>query len=231
MKAYLVGQTIIDHGRLSSFYADEGVDIHPSGVSPEPTEELCEVAGRLCYMSFGKGRKNTREFLLNIIAQKHFSVLEHANFTFIFTGVSRSLTHELVRHRHFSFSQLSQRYVDHTTAEFICPPEIESVGLKYDWDRVMSSLRRLYVDITVMLEREEKASGATTYIKALRTIARAVLPNAVETKIMVTGNARAWREFIEKRNTEAADPEIRSLAAEVKKQLHAVAPNLFYWEH
>src|SRR3954468_24942198 len=89
-------------------------------------ERLAEFAGRLCYMSQANPAKRpTREYLDNIKKQGHGSVLEHANYTLLFEGVSRSLTHELVRHRAgFAYSQLSQRYVDESNASFVVPPAI-----------------------------------------------------------------------------------------------------------
>ena len=90
-----------------------------------PAEQVVELGGRVCYMSFGKGRKSNQEYIGNILEAKHGSVIEHAVWTFLIAGVSRSLTHELVRHRAgFSFSQLSQRYVDETTADFVEPDAI-----------------------------------------------------------------------------------------------------------
>ena len=85
--------------------------------------DLNEVAGRTCYMSFGKGRKSNEEYLENILSSKHGSVLEHAVWNLLITGVSRALTHELVRHRAgFGYSQLSQRYVDESEARYVVPP-------------------------------------------------------------------------------------------------------------
>jgi len=89
-------------------------------------EQLAEFAGRLCYMSqHNPAKRETREYLENIKKQGHGSVLEHANYSLLFEGVSRSLTHELVRHRAgFAYSQLSQRYVDESEASFVVPPAV-----------------------------------------------------------------------------------------------------------
>jgi thymidylate synthase (FAD) len=225
----LIARPEIIWDQWSKFVKDEGL---PAGQEyhvnpPSDGELLAEKAGRLCYMSFGKGRKTNVEFLGNIIAQKHFSVLEHANYTFLITGVSRSLTHELVRHRHFSFSQLSQRYVDHSETDFVMPPEVEDVGMREEWQAVMDDIQRLYSRLTHRLLATGAEGGNTPLTKALRTVARSVLPNAIETKIVVTGNARTWREFIGKRESSAADPEICLLAAIIRDQLVGVAPSLF----
>jgi len=228
MRVYLLSQPSIDWNAWSKFVQDDEL---PAGETyhvnpPSDGELLCEKAGRLCYMSFGKGRKSNQEFLANIIAQQHFSVLEHANYTFLFTGVSRSLTHELVRHRHFSFSQLSQRYVDHSEYDFVMPDEVAEANMESEWWDVMQHIQAFYANLTTELKQQAQETG-TLATKALRTVARSVLPNAVETKIVVTGNARAWREFIGKRYSPAADPEICLLAKLVKDALTEAAPNLF----
>ena len=106
--------------------------------SEVPGEVVAEFAGRLCYLSFGedaglegghrtiRGRTTNESYLANILQVKHGSVLEHAVFTLLVEGVSRSLTHELVRHRAgFAYSQLSQRYVDESDIAFVLPPEID----------------------------------------------------------------------------------------------------------
>lgn len=99
-----------------------------------PAQAIAEFAGRICYLSFGPdaglegghrlipGRTTNQEYLTNILRTGHGSVLEHAVWTFLFEGVSRALTHELVRHRHFSYSQLSQRYVDESDVAFVLRP-------------------------------------------------------------------------------------------------------------
>lgn len=227
MKAYLISVPTIRWDGARKFLEDIGAgDLY--WVNPDSNAELLvELCGRLCYMSYGKGRKTTREFLENIINQRHYSVLEHANFTFIFTGVSRSLTHELVRHRHLSYSQLSQRYVDESNAEIIMPPAV--AGQADVFERAVNAARTAYSVIVSNLELSHAhITNPTERRKAVRQAARAVLPNATETKIAVTGNARAWREFIQKRNSPHADPEIRALAAEVYRQLQEAAPGLFY---
>src|SRR5690625_2490620 len=129
-----------------------------------PGEALAEFAGRICYLSFGpdagfegghkliKGRTSNKEYLDNILNVRHGSVLEHANWTFLFEGISRALTHELVRHRHFSYSQLSQRYVDESDVAFVLPPEIEEGSPAFDvWrrscERSLEEYRALLAEI------------------------------------------------------------------------------------
>jgi len=108
-----------------SFVQPEHLPVNWMGESTDG-ERLAEFAGRLCYMSQrNPAQRSTREYLVNILKQGHGSVLEHANYSLLIEGVSRSLTHELVRHRAgFAYSQLSQRYVDESEASFVVPPAI-----------------------------------------------------------------------------------------------------------
>lgn len=130
------------------------------------------------------------------------------------------MTHELIRHRHLSFSQLSQRFVDETLAEFVMPPALDN-----DEDRHWLSEVHIALETYHAIAKRLQDKGLTR--KQAREAARAVLPNATETRIVVTGNMRAWREFIAKRNTPAADAEIRELAREIQRQLTELAPNTF----
>jgi thymidylate synthase (FAD) len=156
-------------------------------------------------------------------------VLEHGVVTFYFTGVSRSFTHELIRHRHFSYSQLSQRYVPERNAAMVEPDVIaQDPELHKKFVEATEASVRAYTDLLEGLERRFADVGdATLRRKQARQAARAVLPNATETRIVVTGNYRAWRHFIGMRATEHADVEIRELAIECLRQLQRVAPNVF----
>jgi thymidylate synthase (FAD) len=227
----MISEPFLRWNDFMSFIHDEGLsemDV-PSIAEMDSGEALPEIGGRLCYMSFGKGRKTNKEYLDNIIKQRHFSVLEHSNWSFIITGVSRSFTHELVRHRHLSFSQLSQRYVDESEAEPVTPSAFaDDARLVSVFNHAFGYAQGVYIGLVDDLERKFKdIESPTERRKAARQAARAILPNATETKIMVTGNARAWREFVEKRNSPHADPEIQNVARELLRQLHLSAPNLF----
>jgi len=206
-----------------------------------PAQAIAEFAGRICYLSFGPdaglegghklipGRTTNQAYLTNILRTGHGSVLEHAVWTFLFEGVSRALTHELVRHRHLSYSQLSQRYVDESEVAFVLPPEIPPEGESFELFR-KSCERALedYRTLLAMIEEQVKDEpSATLRRKRARQTARSLLPNAAETKIVVTGNARAWRHFIELRASESAEAEIRILAIKVLRALQEQAPNLF----
>jgi thymidylate synthase (FAD) len=156
-------------------------------------------------------------------------VLEHAVWTLLFEGVSRALTHELVRHRHFSYSQLSQRYVDESEVAFVLPPEIAPDGEAFQiFQRSCERANEDYRALLAKIEEQVKDEpSATLRRKRARQTARSLLPNATETKIVVTGNARAWRHFIEMRASEFADTEIRALAIKCFHVLKEEAPNLF----
>ncbi|MFM1802955.1 MAG: hypothetical protein RJA81_2307, partial [Planctomycetota bacterium] len=157
-------------------------------------------------------------------------VLEHAVFSLLITGVSRSLTHELVRHRAgFGYSQLSQRFVDESECSFVIPPVIgEDPDLKAIWMEAVRSAQDSYQKLSDGLAAKmSDIEDKTLRRKRAREAARSVLPNATETKIFVTGNGRALRHFIEMRGDVAADMEIRRLAVAVLKVLQAASPNLF----
>ncbi|HEY4306208.1 MAG TPA: FAD-dependent thymidylate synthase [Gemmatimonadaceae bacterium] len=194
-------------------------------------ERLAEFAGRLCYMSqHNPAKRNTREYLENIKKQGHGSVLEHANYSILLEGVSRSLTHELVRHRAgFAYSQLSQRYVDESEANFVVPPAmVGDDALMTTWRAQVEGAQATYVGLVAeLMERYSWVADKVHRRKMSREAARAVLPNATETKIVVTANARAWRTMLELRSSEGAELEIRRMAVAVLRMLQAEAPGFF----
>jgi len=194
-------------------------------------ERLAEFAGRLCYMSQANPAKRpTREYLENIKKQGHGSVLEHANYSLLVEGVSRSLTHELVRHRAgFAYSQLSQRYVDESNASFVVPPAvIGDEALEKRWREQIESAQGTYVAmVEALMELYGWVADRVHRRKMAREAARAVLPNATETKVVVTGNARAWRTMLELRAGEGAEMEIRRFAIATLRLLQSEAPGFF----
>lgn len=239
---YLVGKPGIEHKGFFQFVADETDGSFRREMSGNDAEKLCETAGRVCYMSFDKPRPGgNKAYLEHILEVGHGNLLEHAVWNFIFTGVSRSLSHELVRHRAgWSYSQLSQRYVDESVAEYVEPDCIaEDPELHELWKGIINAQHQAYCKLakrlfeigerratncgSVTLDREQK----TAIRKEARQAARSVLPNATETKIFVTANARALRHFIEMRGSRHADVEIRKLAIKVLKIMQQEAPNLF----
>ena len=194
-------------------------------------ERLAEFAGRLCYMSQkNPASRTTRDYLENIKKQGHGSVLEHANYSLLLEGVSRSLTHELVRHRAgFAYSQLSQRYVDESDAAFVIPPAmLGDEALVAAWQQQIESAQQTYIALVdQLMARYQWVDDKVHRRKMAREAARGVLPNSTETKIVVTGNARAWRTMLELRSSEAAELEIRRCALAVLRVLQAEAPGFF----
>lgn len=194
-------------------------------------ERLAEFAGRLCYMSQrNPANRTTTEYLENIKKQAHGSVLEHATYSVLLEGISRSLTHELVRHRAgFAYSQLSQRYVDESVADFVVPPAIiGDDALENRWRAQMEEAQRTYVALVdQLMERYAWVEDRVHRRKMAREAARGVLPNSTETKIVVTGNVRAWRTMLELRAGEGAELEIRRLAVALIRLFKTEAPAFF----
>ncbi len=195
-------------------------------------QALAEFAGRACYQSWAKPNPATATnsgYLRHILEVGHLSVLEHGSVSMYLTGVSRSLTHELIRHRHFSYSQLSQRYVPERDAAFVEPAVIAEDPELHE--RFLAATGAALSAYTELLEGLEKrfadVPNATLRRKQARQAARSVLPNATETRVVVTGNYRAWRHFVAMRASEHADVEIRELAIACLRELQRVAGNVF----
>jgi thymidylate synthase (FAD) len=194
-------------------------------------DKIPEIAGRVCYMSFDKPRPGkNKAYLEHIKETKHGSVLEHTLFNFILTGISRSLTHELVRHRvGTAFSQLSQRYVDHNPVNknglwsFICPWAIMGCPESYKmwYDHMVASLE-VYEKLGKSIKKEHNDNLG---VKQIREAQRSVLPNSTETKMFFSCNARQLRFIIQKRGDIAAEREIRKLAVAFHNEL--VSYNIF----
>lgn len=221
LKVELIAQTILTPA------AEEILDVE-DGVTD--ADHLTELAGRDCYQSFDRPNPATRlnaDYIAkNIIGKQHFSVMEHGTCTLRFTGISRSLTHELIRHRHFSYSQLSQRYVDVLESDYVVPPAIRDWEDDEERETMLEALSSAWeVALEAYGTIEDIIANTKGYSrKQAREAARAPLPNMTETIIDVTGNHRAWREFLEKRNSEHADKEIEELAVAVLNVLLEVAP-------
>jgi thymidylate synthase (FAD) len=230
-KVYLLGRQMVVREELARFLDEEGVTFTTD--TEKAAEVLAEIAGRTCYMSFGKGRKTNHEYLDNILTSKHGSVLEHAVWCLLIAGVSRSLTHELVRHRAgFGYSQLSQRYVDEGDARYVVPPLYqENDALRAQWQETIDRVRKAYVELAdataQYVQQKHPEMSPRDRRKWARQAARSILPNACETKIFVTGNSRSWRHFLEMRGNPHADTEIRMLAVEICRVLKNESPNIF----
>lgn len=201
-----------------------GYEPHPPRQAPQQADELAEMAGRLDYQSWDRPNPDTATndgYLRNIINQGHFSVLEHASASLYVDGVSRTFTHELIRHRHFSFSEMSQRYVDSSNVNIVRPPATSRYGGKDVLLHVAQEAGEAYEELVDLYMSE----GLTR--KQAREAARSVLINATETKILVTGNMRAWREMLARRLSPSADAEMQQFACEALRILREVAPATF----
>lgn len=256
---YVIGKQEVDYNEVERFLTDHNVE-HWSTDTSVGGEFMAEMAGRVCYMSFAKPRPGGNEKYLGHIKEVgHGSVLEHPVWNFLITGVSRSFTHELVRHRAgVGYSQLSQRYVDESVAEYVVPPVIERLqGEAYHiWHEACKRAQEAYVRLVDVLSKAETAAEYDAYVgsqitigmnpmplalwldalgqdkkteirKSVRSTARSVLPNATETKIFFTANARALRHILEMRGNKAAEIEIRRFAHELAVILKALSPNIF----
>jgi thymidylate synthase (FAD) len=159
--------------------------------------------------------------MLNILRQGHYSVLEHSSASFLVRGVSRALLAELSRHRHLSFSVVSQRYVSYSDTEPVIPPAAEGTPAE-------TAIVNAYADALKRYEwLVEDLTARGLKRKQAREAARAVLPNAAPVDMVVTGNLRAWRDVLGKRWHVAADAEIQEFAGLVLGHLRSIAPNSF----
>jgi thymidylate synthase (FAD) len=213
-------------------YLDDPTSL-PSGA------QICKTSGQVCYMSFAPKRTlnaDASRYFQNIFESGHGSVLEHANYTLLFYGISRSVTHELVRHRAgVAISQVSQRYVSGRVLRFVERPEYQvDPELHSAFER---RIDRAAADYNTIAERllEQQKSGSeilsaevrTDLRKKVQQAARSVLPNETEAPIVVTANVRAWRHIMEMRANPHAEIEIRALAFRAYLCLAAIEPILF----
>lgn len=178
-------------------------------------EKLIEAAGRTSYLSFDKQDEGTeKRFIRMLIKSGHLSVLEHAYATFRISGASRAFTHQLVRHRLCSIIQQSQRYVDEGNFNYIEPDSV----------RNNPEAHFIFVDF---MDRAKAAYLKLNKLKIKKEDARYVLPNAVESQIVVSANFREWRHIIELRGKPQSQWEIRRAAIEILRILRNHAPNVF----
>lgn len=188
--------------------------------TPEP-EKTVAMSARLCYSPIGAAQleekitdEQAAKLVRKLVEMGHFSTLEHVSFTFAIEGVSRVLTHQLVRHRIASYSQQSQRYVKEHDFETIMPLSIAAKPAEREkFEKLMSEIRNLYTEWTEMGIPAEDA--------------RYILPNAAETKIVVTMNVRSLYNFFSLRCCSRAQWEIRALADKMLAEVKEVAPVLF----
>ena len=208
--------------------------INPESISeimqlqPESSdaESLTVFAGRNCYRSFGRPNEATykdSDYLNRTLFQQgHMSILEHATATLYFTGVSRAFLTELTRHRHLSFSVESQRFIDADTINIVVPPAVRASEDQYvlrNFANAADGAVNAYMATRDELENLPK--------KQRNEAARGLLPNCVETRIVVTANLRAWHEVIERRTQPDADAEMQQVMRLAKAALNPVSPVIF----
>lgn len=212
--------------------------------TPEP-EKVISTAAKLCYSSCGiddlyEGLTNEKaaDFIQKLMSLGHESPIEHVSFTFGIEGISRACSHQLVRHRIASYSQQSQRYVKMEDFNYITPPIIEEDDFfKSKYDSIMDKLTKDYNELQAMISSkltteyvnqgmdEKKARQKAE--KIANEDARYILPNACETKIIVTMNARSLYNFFAHRCCNRAQWEIREVANKMYKLVKDIAPTLF----
>lgn len=239
----LIGRPQFDFEEFSTFLQEEVAESLPKGVGPwrrtkgaTSSEEIVEVAGRTCYMSFGNAQspRTNGEFIRNLVAMGHESVLEHASWTFLIRNVSRAFTHQLVRHRvGFAFSQLSQQYHDERDATFVMPAHLDNIPeAKEAWSKAVHAAREAYGTINSLLSKDglllSEDLDKKELNRAIRSAARSVLPNSTETKIVMTANARALRHLFKVRGSIPGDIEMRLVATKLLGIVKREAPGIFF---
>lgn len=193
---------------------------------------MVEFAGRACYETWDKPNPHTAvndAYVRHILDVGHMTVLEHSSATMYLRGVSRSCSHEIMRHRHFSFSQLSQRYVPSDEARVVVPEAVlRNERLTALFLQTADVAYEAYGELLDGIsESFAEEPNAVLRMKQARQAARAVLPNCAETRFVMSGNLRSWRHFIGMRAAEHADPEIRRIAVTCLRLLQSSAPEVF----
>ncbi|ERS51237.1 thymidylate synthase, flavin-dependent [Corynebacterium sp. KPL1824] len=214
--------TLLAHTKINDAAISEWMDIQDFSTD---AETLLTMAGRNCYRSFHRPNEATRndaDYLQRTLSgQGHWSISEHATATLYFTGVSRAFLTELTRHRHLSFSVESQRFINAGDANIVLPPAIrdrdEETQDRFIWSANQSIAA--YEDTQIALRNLPK--------KQRNEAARGLLPNCIETRMVVTGNLRAWHEVIQRRTQPDADAEIQEVMRLAARQLHTVSPVIF----
>ena len=189
-------------------------------------ETVIEYAGRSCYRSFHRPNPATREVSdyleRTLFDQKHFSIAEHVQITVEVTGVSRAWTHEMVRHRAFKFSQESQRFIDMENFGIVLPPALrDDWALVDDVEGALSEVAEVYRRIVANLMSRGKTR------KQAREAARAILPNATATGIVISGDIRSWIFMLDRRLRPDADAEFQEVAKLMLEAITPVAPSIF----
>lgn len=214
--------TLLAHTKINEEAISEWMEIQESSTD---AETLLTMAGRNCYRSFHRPNEATRndaDYLNRTLGEQgHWSISEHATATLYFTGVSRAFLAELTRHRHLSFSVESQRFINANDANIVLPPAVrdsdEEAKDRFLWSANESI--KGYEDTQIAFRKLPK--------KQRNEAARGLLPNCAETRMVVSGNLRAWHEVIQRRTQPDADAEIQEVMRLAAQQLHLIAPTIF----
>ncbi|HLX57596.1 MAG TPA: FAD-dependent thymidylate synthase [Ktedonobacteraceae bacterium] len=240
----LLARPTVNPAGLAGFLEGFDESLHFTEYLEDPTRlpdgaQLSKIAGQVCYMSFGRKRTlndQAERYFDNLKSSGHGSVFEHAAFSFLLYGISRSVTHEIVRHRAgFGYSQLSQRFVSGRMLRFVERPEYYNDELFHSQflERIERASGEYAALSNRLLEMQQSgtqilsAEAKTDLRKKVQQCARSVLPNETEAPMVMTGNARSWRHFIEMRASAHAEIEIRALALRVFLCLYKTDPVLF----
>ncbi|MDT8391486.1 MAG: FAD-dependent thymidylate synthase [Lentisphaeria bacterium] len=239
---YLIGKTTLCEEGLNAYLADIGSPDWAPDPEVSGAENLIEAAGRMCYRSWqpydpekpeasnpnvGRVRKGNKHYIGNVLAHAHGSILEHANLTFIIRGVSRVVTHELVRHRAgMAYSQESLRYVRLDDLSVWLPEALKGNQAAVDkFKDVIAMLETVQSDMADIFDIENiKAFGPK---KELTSMFRRLAPIGLGTSIVVTGNLRAWRHVIAIRTSVHAEEEIRIVLDQIARICQREFPNAF----
>lgn len=206
----------------------------PSGGTS--SERLIAMGGKGCYDSYGEDGRSIDAHIRSLVDSGHGSVLEHAHVSLFISGISRGCSHEIVRHRLFNYSQRSTRYTAEEGAAIVLDPYYASLPsgdtLVQEFIQDCQVATEKYADAVqnLMSRNPEKLEGKDLR-KWARGKARQLLPHALETRMLMTGNLRGWRDFIEARTSRHAEPEIRRLAEEVFYVVKQQAPSVFADAH
>ncbi|WP_413462120.1 FAD-dependent thymidylate synthase [Corynebacterium kefirresidentii] len=213
---------LLAHTKIDEKAISEWMSIQDASTD---AETLLTMAGRNCYRSFHRPNEatyNDADYLRRTLGdQGHWSISEHATATLYFTGVSRAFLTELTRHRHLSFSVESQRFINANDANIVMPPAMRDLD-EEDQDGFLLLAEE-------SIEDYKAIQTALNHLpkKQRNEAARALLPNAVETRMVVTGNLRAWNEVIQRRTQPDADAEIQQVMRLAAQELHTVSPIIF----
>lgn len=213
---------LLAHTRIDEKAISEWMSIQDASTD---AETLLTMAGRNCYRSFHRPNEatyNDADYLRRTLGdQGHWSIAEHATATLYFTGVSRAFLTELTRHRHLSFSVESQRFINANDANIVLPPAVRELDKEdQDWflllaEESIEDYKAIQPDLNHLPKKQRNEA------------ARALLPNCVETRMVVTGNLRTWNEVIERRTQPDADAEMQEVMSLAKDQLRTVSPIIF----